>query len=66
MMVNIRIKENSPQAKAIIELLKTMSFVEFIDEKTPQEITLEAIKDAKKGKITKAKDTKDLFKKLNS
>jgi hypothetical protein len=65
-MVNIRIKENSVQAKAIIELLKTMDFVEFVSEKTANETTLKAIEDAKKGKITKAKNTKDFFKKLNS
>jgi hypothetical protein len=65
-MVNIRIKENSAQAKAIIELLKTMEFVEFISEQAVNETTLKAIGDAKKGKVVKAKDTKDFFQKLNS
>jgi uncharacterized protein (DUF2164 family) len=65
-MVNIRIKENSVQAKAIIELLKTMEFVEFISEQAGNETTLKAIGDAKKGKVIKAKDTKDFFQKLNS
>lgn len=65
-MVNIRITENSAQAKAIIELLKTMEFVEFISEQAVNETTLKAIGDAKKGKVVKTKDTKDFFQKLNS
>ena len=31
-MVTIKVKENSKQAKAIIEMLKTFSFVEFVDD----------------------------------
>ena len=31
-MVTIKVKENSKQAKAIIEMLKTFSFVEFVNE----------------------------------
>ncbi|RAV27579.1 hypothetical protein [Sinomicrobium soli] len=30
-MVTVRIKENSKQARAFIELIKTFSFVEFIE-----------------------------------
>lgn len=65
-MIYLRIKENSPQAKAIIDLLKTMDFVEFVSEKTAKETTLAAISEANSGKVTKAKNTKDMFKKLNS
>ena len=31
-MVTIRVKENSKQAKLMIEMLKTFDFVEFIDK----------------------------------
>lgn len=31
-MVTVRIKENSKQAKAFIELIKTFEFVEFVEE----------------------------------
>jgi len=31
-MVTIRVKENSKQAKLMIEMLKTFDFVEFVDE----------------------------------
>lgn len=30
-MVTIRVKENSKQAKLVVEMLKTFDFVEFID-----------------------------------
>jgi len=65
-MIYLRIKENTPQAKAVIDLLKTMDFVEFVSTKTAKELTLEAITEAKSGKITKSKNVKEMFKKLNS
>jgi hypothetical protein len=63
----IRIKENTIQAKAMIALLKTLPFVEFIAEgKTPNSETHKAISDARSGKVVKCKSTKDMFEKLNS
>lgn len=34
-MTTVKIKSNSKQAKAIIEMLRTFSFVEVVDEKSP-------------------------------
>ncbi len=67
-MVHILIKETSSQAKNLIEFLKTMPFVEFLDtEKKPNKITLEAMKEAetKNEKLKTFSNTKDLFKELN-
>jgi len=72
-MVTITIKENSKQAKAVIEMLKAFDFVEFqeprVDKpkkikttpKTAIEISLE---EEKKGKINLYKNSSDLFKKV--
>ncbi len=50
-MVTIRIKENSKQAKALIEMLKTFPFVEFKEEPDRyNEETEKAIRDAREGK----------------
>jgi len=67
-MVHILIKETSSQAKNLIEFLKTMPFVEFLDtEKKPYKITLEAMKEAKtkNKKLKTFSNTKYLFKELN-
>jgi hypothetical protein len=65
-MVYLRIRENSMQAKLMLEYLKTLSFVDVIEkDKIPNGITLKAINDAEQGKVTKAKNTKDLMTQLN-
>lgn len=65
-MVTIRIKENSKQAKALIEMLKTFPFVEFKEEPDRyNEETEKAIRDAREGKgMNKVKNAKELFKEL--
>lgn len=72
-MITITIKENSKQAKAVIEMLKTFDFVEIMKPKlgTPKnnkaksksaiEISLE---EEKKGKINFYKNSTDLFNKV--
>lgn len=66
-MVYLRIKENTPQAKLMLEYLKMMPYVEIIEkEQIPNKVTLKAIEDARKGKVTKAKNVNDLIKQLNS
>jgi hypothetical protein len=77
-MVTIHIKENSKQAKAVLEMLKTFAFVEVVEkpvglgkpstEKKRYNATTEkAIQDAKNGiGVTKVKNVADLFKKLNA
>lgn len=65
-MVTIRIKENSKQAKALIEMLKTFPFVEFKEEPDRyNEETEKAIRDAREGKnMIRAKNVQDLLNKL--
>ncbi|MFZ4398890.1 MAG: hypothetical protein ACOYO1_02555 [Bacteroidales bacterium] len=65
-MVYLRITENTTQAKAVLAFLKTMPFVEIINEKEPNKITLKAIDDARKGNVIKTSSKEDLFKKLKS
>lgn len=40
-MVTFRIKENSKQAKAVLEMLKTLPFVEIIEDDTAKKKTKE-------------------------
>lgn len=79
-MITIEIKENSKQAKAFIELAKTLSFVRFKDKKkvakhkieeypvsknVPNEETSRIIEKNKKTKGTRSKSAKELFEKLD-
>lgn len=65
-MVTVRIKENSKQAKALIEMLKTFPFVEFKEEPDRyNEETEKAIRDAREGKnMIRAKNVQHLLNKL--
>jgi hypothetical protein len=72
-MVTITIKENSKQAKAVIEMLKTFDFVEIKESKISKPINTKAksksaieisLEEEKKGKINFYKDSSDLFKKV--
>lgn len=65
-MITIRIKENSKQAKALIEMLKTFPFVEFKEEPDRyNEETEKAIRDAREGKnMIRAKNVQHLLNKL--
>ena len=72
-MVTITIKENSKQAKAVIEMLKAFDFVEFKDPefgkpkniKTTRKSAIEiSLEEEKKGKINFYKNSSDLFKKV--
>ena len=72
-MVTITIKENSKQAKAVIEMLKTFDFVEIkkskmvkpINKKAKSKSAIEiSLEEEKKGKINFYKDSSDLFKKV--
>jgi hypothetical protein len=64
-MVYLRISENTNQAKLMLEYLKTLSFVEVIEkDKLPNALTLNAMKDAGKGKVTRSESVNDLISKL--
>lgn len=70
-MVTITIKENSKQAKAVIEMLKAFDFVEFKESKvekpkkikTTPKIAIDiSLEEEKKGKVNFYKNSNDLFK----
>jgi hypothetical protein len=81
-MVTIRIKENSKQAKAFLEFIKNLPFVEFVDtelgktttakkvypvsKNIPNSETAKAINEAKSGKVYRSENINDLIKHLNS
>ena len=66
-MVTVHIKENSKQAKALLEMLKTFSFVEFEEKPRYNKETEEAIRDMRAGRgLESASSVEDLFEKLNS
>jgi hypothetical protein len=72
-MITIKIKENSKQAKLFVEYVKSLSFVEILENKlekskspkkktkSPISISLE---EAKKGKVNFYKNSNDLFNKV--
>lgn len=68
MEITIKLDPRKKEAKALIEFLKNLSFVEIEKEKPRYNAETEkAIKDAKKGiGVTKAKSVADLFKKLEA
>lgn len=65
-MVLLTVKDNSEKAKLFLEFAKSLSFVEVSEVPTPNKVTTSAIKEAKKGKVTKASSVQDLFDKLKS
>jgi hypothetical protein len=66
--ITIKIEDDSTTQK-ILELIKSLSGVSEVSvvssEPTPNKKTLSAIKDIEAGKVTKAKNTKDLFAQLS-
>jgi hypothetical protein len=65
-MVYLRVKENSIQAKAFLEYVKTVPFVEIIEiGDIPNSETKKAINDARNGKLIYASNVDDLIKKLS-
>jgi len=66
-MVYFKIKENSKQAKTMIEFLKTLSFVEIIDEKKVfNNTTLLALKESDEGNLKTFDSVDSLFEDLNN
>lgn len=74
-MVTVTIKEQSKQARAVVEMLKTFPFVEFKESSKKitstqkpryNAATEKAIKDARKGiGLTPVKNVEELFQLLN-
>lgn len=67
-MVTVRIKDDSKEAKAIIEMLKAFPFVEMDQSTRYNKETEEAIKEVRTGKakMIRAKNATELLKKLKS
>ncbi len=66
-MVTVHIKENSKQAKALLEMLRTFSFVEFEENPRYNSETEKVIEDARSGKgIIHTESHEDLMAKLRS
>ncbi|MFZ4414093.1 MAG: hypothetical protein ACOYOV_13500 [Bacteroidales bacterium] len=66
-MTHLIIKENSPQAKIMLEYLKMMPYVEVIEnEKFPNAKTLKAMKQSATGKLKSHKTVKSLMEDLMS
>ena len=72
-MVTVTIKENSKQAKALIAMLKTLSFVEIQETKSEKPKSTKAkakssiaisLEEEKKGKTNAYKNSDDLFDKV--
>jgi len=65
-MVFLKIENKTKQANAILALLKTMPFVEILDEYKPNPTTREAMSKAEDGEVEyygKARDLLDELKK---
>ena len=62
-MVVVQIKSSSPQAKKLIEMLKTFPYVEILNKKTNHYSPkfVKKIKDAEKGADYKVVNEKDLW-----
>ena len=61
-MIHLLIKENTPQAKVMVEYLKMMPYVEIVnDAKIPNSKTLSAIKEAEKGGLRRHKSVKSVL-----
>jgi len=64
-MVYLRIAENTIQAQAVLNFLKTMPFVEIINENVPNKITLKAMNEAETKKLKKFDSVASLMNDLN-
>jgi len=60
-MVYLRIENQSSQAIALVELLKTMPFVEILEEHQPNYLTREAMSQAEEGKVEFYGSAKELL-----
>jgi hypothetical protein len=66
-MATITINERTSKGKSLLEFLRQFEGENFIHlGKEPNEETKQAIKDVKKGNVTKMKNVADLMDKLNT
>ncbi len=66
-MVYLKIRENTVQAKIMLEYLKMMPYVKVIEkDEIPNQKTLKAIQEAEKGGLKRHKTVKSLMNDLRS
>lgn len=62
-MVYLKINERSNQARAFLEYVKTVPFVEVVED-IPNNETLAALRAVEKGKINRYRSAEELFRKF--
>lgn len=62
-MVYLKINERSNQARAFLEYVKTVPFVEMIDD-IPNQETRAALRAVEKGKVNRYKTAEELLRKF--
>jgi len=66
-MIYLKVKENSAQARAFLQYIRTIPFVEVIEKAdVPNETTRRAIREAEKGGLKRHKTVKSLMNDLMS
>ncbi|MCQ2251208.1 MAG: hypothetical protein MJZ66_08890 [Bacteroidales bacterium] len=63
---NLTLDSSNKQAIALIDFLKSLTFVTITENPMPNDETIQAMKDAENGNTYKAKDVNDLFEWLNN
>lgn len=64
-MITIEIDEKNEKANELLKLLRSYDFVKFTnDELIPNQETIEAIEDARNGKLNRYKSSKEMFDEL--
>ncbi|MBS1585086.1 MAG: hypothetical protein JSS82_06015 [Bacteroidetes bacterium] len=61
-MTYLEIDEHDPQGKKMLDFLKTQGYITVLDK--PNSTTKKAIREARAGKATKAKNAKSLLKEI--
>ena len=60
-MTTVIIDTRSKEAKKMVEFLKTASFAKVIEDKDPNDETIQAMNEVAEGKVNSYKSTKDLM-----
>lgn len=63
-MTTVIIDTRSKEAKKMVEFLKTTSFAKVIEDKKPNDETIQAMNEVAEGKLNSYKSAKDLMTKL--
>lgn len=64
-MTTIVIDTRSSEAKKMVEFLRSTKYAKIVEDKIPNEETLEAINEVQEGNLNSYKSAKDLISSLN-